>query len=65
MTDEQIAQDLHLVKIQKRDRKYKGRYQRARTVAWCSFGLLTVCAYLLGMSLYGGHVLQQRLQDKM
>ena len=64
MTDTEIEQSLHLVKIQKRDRKYKSKYKRAKTIAWCLFGLLTLCAYLLGMSLYGGHVLQQRLADK-
>jgi hypothetical protein len=49
---------------ERRNRKYKGLYHRARMVAWCLFALLTLCAYLLGMSLYGGHVLQQRLLDK-
>jgi len=47
----------------KRDRKYKSKYQRAKTIAWCLFALLTLCAYLLGMSLYGAHTLQQRLND--
>ena len=48
----------------KRNRKYKSRYHRASTIAWCLFAMLTLCAYLLGMSLYGGHVLSQRLTDK-
>jgi len=47
----------------KRDRKYKSKYQRAKMVAWCLFALLTLCAYLLGMALYGTHTLQQRLND--
>jgi hypothetical protein len=47
---------------ERRNRKYKSLYQRTRIIAWSLFWLLTLVAYLLGMSLYGGHVLQARLE---
>lgn len=64
MTDEQIVSDLELVKVPRRDKAYKWRYQLYKKIAFALGGMLLGIGYLLFLTLMGNLSLQRQLAEK-